>query len=121
MFCVRFSPDGKILASGSYDNSVILWDIATQRQIGPPLKGHTNNIAGLSFSYDGRYLAVGARDNLVILWDIDRESWKRHACMIANRNMTKDEWNHFMDDEPYVKTCPSCPGPYEDFLAFWQD
>ncbi len=113
VFCVRFSPDGKILASGSYDNSVLLWDMATQRQIGPPLEGHTNNIAGVSFSRDGRYLAVGGRDNLVILWDIDQASWKRHACMIANRNMTMDEWNHFMDDEPYINTCPFFPGPYD--------
>ena len=40
---VAFSPDGKTLASGSEDNTIILWDVDTRQPIGQPLSGHTES------------------------------------------------------------------------------
>ena len=63
-------PDGKTLASGSADQSVRLWDVATHRQVGPPLTGHTDAVNSVAFSPDGKTLASGSADDTVRLWDV---------------------------------------------------
>ncbi|MFQ5858376.1 MAG: WD40 repeat domain-containing protein, partial [Anaerolineae bacterium] len=103
---VAFSPDGQMLASGSSDHTVILWDLATRQPIGPPLAGHTDEVWSVAFSPDGKRLASASLDNTVIVWDLSLESWKERACRIANRNLTRAEWKQFLGDEPYQKTCP---------------
>ena len=72
---VSFSPYGTLIASGSQDGTVILWDVATRDQIAT-LKGHTDGwytygATSVSFSApDGAFLATGGRDGTVILWDV---------------------------------------------------
>ena len=66
---VAFSPDGTLLASGSWNDTVKLWDVSTERQIATlPSKQPTL----VAFSPDGKTLAVGTRYfyNTVELWDV---------------------------------------------------
>jgi WD40 repeat protein len=60
--CVAFSPDGKTLASGSWDCTVKLWDVTTGQEL-KTLTGHTEAVMGLVFSADGRYLATSCPDD----------------------------------------------------------
>jgi WD40 repeat protein/transcriptional regulator with XRE-family HTH domain/tRNA A-37 threonylcarbamoyl transferase component Bud32 len=67
---VAFSSDGQILASGSNDGTIILWDVATGQPLGPPLTGHTDTVRSVAFSPDGQTLASSSFDNTIILWNV---------------------------------------------------
>jgi len=67
---VAFSPDGNILASGSQDNTIRLWDVSLRKPLGEPLIGHSGWVRSIAFSPDGKILASGSRDNTVRLWDV---------------------------------------------------
>ncbi len=70
---VAFSPDGKLIVSGSVDNTVRLWD--TQgNSIGEPLRGHKNYVSSVAFSPNGKIIASSSYDNTVRLWDIQGNS-----------------------------------------------
>jgi WD40 repeat protein len=66
---VAFSPDGKLLASSSWDGSVLLRDVAARRSL-MSLRGHTGNTQDVAFSPDGRTLASCADDSTVKLWNL---------------------------------------------------
>ena len=79
---MAFSPDGKIIASASYDNTVRLWDLKTQKPLGEPLTGHSSYVRSVAFSPDGKTLASGSSDNTVRLWDVKLESWLKKSVQL---------------------------------------
>ena len=69
---VAFSPDGSKIASGSWDNTVRLWDAENGEQLAV-LRGHEGRVASVAFSPDGSRIASGSNDVTVRLWDVSIE------------------------------------------------
>jgi hypothetical protein len=67
-YAVAISPDGSLVASGSDDSTVKLWDVTTG-QLLRMLEGHQEAVLSVSFSGDGRVVASGSDDGTVKLWD----------------------------------------------------
>ena len=65
---MAFDPKSRVLASGSNDGTVRLWDTSTWKQM-DTLK-HGTNVYSLAFSRDGSRLAGACADNKIRLWDV---------------------------------------------------
>ena len=68
-YALAVSPDGKLIATGAYDQKIRLWDAASGKDIAL-LKGHNGAVNGLSFRPDGKVIASASADRTVKLWSI---------------------------------------------------
>ena len=65
---IAISRDNNIIASGSKDNTVRLWDVETATEI-HTYKGHTDNVNYVAINHDASIVASGSDDTTIILWD----------------------------------------------------
>ncbi|GFF53087.1 NACHT and WD40 domain protein [Aspergillus udagawae] len=68
VYSVAFAPNGHLLASGSYDKTVKLWDTATGA-LQQTLEGHSDSCRSVAFSPDSRFVASGSFDKTVKIWN----------------------------------------------------
>ncbi|MEU1406875.1 hypothetical protein ABZ471_31790 [Streptomyces sp. NPDC005728] len=73
VYLTSFSPDGKTLATASYDRTVRLWNVADRNRpepLGKPLTGHASWVSSAVFSPDGHTLASAGDDGTIRLWNV---------------------------------------------------
>jgi WD40 repeat protein len=73
LYAAALSPDGKKLATGSYDQQIKVWNVADGREL-HTLVGHNGAIFDLAFHPNSRVLASASADRTIKLWDTERGS-----------------------------------------------
>jgi WD40 repeat protein len=78
VYGIAFDPAGRTLASGSGDNTVRLWDVASGKLL-RALEGHTNSVYAIAFDVDEQLLASMSGDGTLCLWSCD--TWEMVAVI----------------------------------------
>ena len=60
MLSAAFSPDGQRIVTASRDKTARLWDAASGKPIGDPLKGHDGGVVSAAFSPDGKRIVTAS-------------------------------------------------------------
>lgn len=71
--CLQFNSDSSLLASGSFDNDVIIWDISADNGV-CRLIGHQNAITDLCFIPETKWLISSSKDTHIRVWDIELQT-----------------------------------------------
>jgi WD40 repeat protein len=69
VYDAKFLPDGKSLVTASFDQTLKLWDVATQSTL-RTMEGHTGIVLTVDVSPDGKMIASGSSDRTIRLWDV---------------------------------------------------
>ncbi|CAN8066593.1 unnamed protein product [Agarophyton chilense] len=95
--CVRWSPDGSLLASAADDTVVLLYELDTlasaafgQREnwrVRKPLRAHSGDVTDLAWSPDGERLASASVDNLIYIWHV--RSHRTLVCLRGHTGLVK--------------------------------
>jgi WD40 repeat protein len=103
--CVACSPDGRLIVSGSRDNTIQLWDAATGKPIGSPLQGHPNSLysAPVAFSPDGRRVVSGSSDYTLRVWDVSPSAWLALACERTGQHRMLQEPQAFSSEQEFQR------------------
>jgi WD40 repeat protein/class 3 adenylate cyclase/tRNA A-37 threonylcarbamoyl transferase component Bud32 len=98
---LEFSPDGEILAGAGTEPFVPLWDVDSGDPIGTRLAAGSGQ-AMLDFASDGRRLLMTLGNGKGVVWNI---VGAQRACALANRTLTREEWETFLPGRPYEPAC----------------
>src|SRR5829696_2261932 len=117
-----FDPGGSYLATTSLLGGTRLWDPETGLGYGDELVAAARPGSltpssdlpflglGNAFSPDGKVLAVAGVETRPMLWDVDPAVWRRRACAIAGRNLSREEWKLYLPPgKRYRATCSEWP------------
>lgn len=67
---MAFSLDGALVVTGNRDGTAQLWEVATDRRMGEPIRAHDSWVTAVAFSPDGSRLATGGADGAMRLWQV---------------------------------------------------
>jgi WD40 repeat protein/DNA-binding SARP family transcriptional activator len=109
---IAFDPAGGAFATaGGSDGFVKLWTTKTQQQFGATLPGDPGQWGNAQYTPDGSQLIVVYQDGTGAVWPVSLPAWEEHACAVAGRNFTREEWARFVGNRHYSPVCAGASAP----------
>jgi WD40 repeat protein len=103
---ISFNPSGTEFATaGGSGGFVKLWDTHTLQQLGSAFPGSPGKFANAIFTPDGSKLVTLYQDGRGAVWPASVRAWEAHACRVAGRNFTHEEWSRYVAHRSYETTC----------------
>ena len=104
---VEWLADGRTVVTSGLDGMVSLFDVERGLVRGRPLPASADAGEGVTF------LVPVPSDELVALsgertgrrYPLEPSAWLEEACAVAGRNLTRAEWDRYLPDRPYERTC----------------
>ncbi|WWC93597.1 hypothetical protein V866_000432 [Kwoniella sp. B9012] len=101
---VALSPDGKLVAAGSLDTMVRVWNVQTGQQV-ERLKGHKDSVYSVAFSPDGKCLVSGSLDRTLRIWDLTGTKREAETLPPGSKDIQKN-----------LGTCQSTLNGHKDYV-----
>jgi WD40 repeat protein/class 3 adenylate cyclase len=102
---LAYSGDSRLLVSQDLNMEFRLVDVRERATVGDPLPTAATGFGLAGFAPDGRRLALPDAAGTT-LWDLDVDRWRREACILAGRDLTRAEWErYFASAGDYRETC----------------
>ncbi|MEM9654530.1 MAG: WD40 repeat domain-containing protein [Actinomycetota bacterium] len=96
--------DAQTLVIGGTGGWLQLWDVATGEAIGSPVRAHDSDLVGVTINRQQRSMITSSTSS-VVWWNLEESTWPRRLCLAAGRPLSESEWQRFVPDREYRRTC----------------
>lgn len=109
---IRFSSNGKMLATASTDKTIQLWFIDNLNELPIVMDDHTSFVFDIAFSPDNSYIIAATQSDGVKIWPTNSKYFADQLCSKISRSMTEVEWERFSPTAiKYRETCKTFNKP----------
>jgi WD40 repeat protein len=102
---VAYAPSGSTFATTGGSDGLRLWTTSTEQQLGSAFPGPRGSWGNAQYTPDGSHLIVVYQDGKGFVWPTSLRAWEQHACAVAGRNLTREEWQRYVPRHSYARVC----------------
>lgn len=105
---LKFSPDGKLLASAGLDKKLQMWVVDHEEDLPIVMDNNNGNVWRIDFANGSDYLLGSCNNGEIRVWPTNIKMLADQLCPLLSRNITKEEWRTYIGDEKEVKYEETC-------------
>ncbi|MFM7487941.1 MAG: hypothetical protein ACKO13_13605, partial [Cytophagales bacterium] len=108
---LKFSPDGKLLASAGLDKKLQMWVVDHEEDLPIVMDNNNGNVWRIDFANGSDYLIGSCNNGEIRVWPTRVKMLAEQLCPLISRNITKEEWRTYIGNENEIKYEETCAKP----------